>query len=147
MGKPVTIGVLMDRVFGGNAHRVLDVQERKGRAVRAGIVYEEYECGSYCSPDGCHGHEGRVIGIEIDGFVFCDEESHTGDMPQKYEELAAAVERAVEVLNMDEKTKQVDYTAAKCAKCGSHWLHCECEDPVLTGVREVDEGEKSDDEG
>lgn len=64
----------------------------------ASILREEYECGSYCSPNGCHGHMGRIIGIEIDGHYLCDDASHTGDTPVNQESLEEAVKKAVQIL-------------------------------------------------
>ena len=76
----------------------------------ARLIYEEYECASYCSPNGCTGHDGRVVGIAIDGFEFCDEESYLGDHPHQYKERVAALERAVAVLNGAAKVREAQGT-------------------------------------
>lgn len=66
--------------------------------MRASILREEYECCSYCNPNGCPGHEGRIVGIEIDGHYLCDDASHTGDTPVNQESLEEAVKKAVQIL-------------------------------------------------
>lgn len=66
--------------------------------MKADIVREEYECGRYCSPNGCMGHDGRVIGISLNGHAFCDQDSYTGDLPLDPVGVEAAVAKAVLIL-------------------------------------------------
>jgi len=46
------------------------------------VEYYEYECGSYCSPSGCHGHETDIpVAFEINGVRFVVEGYDGGDYP------------------------------------------------------------------
>jgi hypothetical protein len=67
--------------------------------IRASVIREEYECGNYCTVNGCGGHDGRVIGLDINGFEFCDMESYTGDWPQEAKQIEEVIKKAVEILN------------------------------------------------
>ena len=66
--------------------------------MKADIIREEYDCGKPCTPDGCPGHAGRIIGIELEGHDFCDQESYMGDFPRDIDGVEAAVANAVLIL-------------------------------------------------
>ena len=67
--------------------------------MKADCICEEVDCGSPCTPDGCPGHEGRVVGVSLDGFGFFDEDFVNGDDPNHPDEVTKVVERAVAILN------------------------------------------------
>jgi hypothetical protein len=47
------------------------------------IIPYEYECGSYCTPTGCHGHKDYniLIGFELNSELFYIEGADCGDYP------------------------------------------------------------------
>ena len=51
------------------------------------VEFYEYECGSYCSPNGCPGHMTTFpVGFFYKGFVFYVAGYNEGDFPQDNEQ-------------------------------------------------------------
>lgn len=54
----------------------------------------EYECGSYCSPNGCHGHVTDFpVGFTYKGFHFTVEGYLEGDFPNDHKQMTKDYQR------------------------------------------------------
>ena len=59
------------------------------------VEYYEYECGSYCSPDGCCGHVTTFpVGFFYKGFMFYVDGYKEGDFPQDNKQENADYQKA-----------------------------------------------------
>ena len=61
--------------------------------------YEDYDCGSPCTPNGCPGHEGRPVGLVIDGRLLADDDHVRGDDLHEPERLEAVLRQAADILS------------------------------------------------
>lgn len=67
--------------------------------MRAHIERDEVECGTACTPDGCPGHEGRIIGLTVDGVTLYDQEHLEGSVPDDQDKMDSVVLEAADVIN------------------------------------------------
>lgn len=74
----------------------------------------EYECASYCSPNGCMGHTTDIpVSITLDGISFVVDGYEGGDYPSSYdkakiEEVKNVVERLRHALTLAWKYQDLD---------------------------------------
>lgn len=67
------------------------------------VEYYEYECGNYCSVDGCKGHVTNIpVGVEIEGVMFYVDGYQGGDFPGEGKSITK-VQKAVAYLKSLEK--------------------------------------------
>ena len=77
------------------------------------IATYEYECGSYCHPNGCQGHRTDIpVGFGVGGVMFFVEGYCDGDYPGPDTEYVETVKKVVEALKeiltkAKEKTMQI----------------------------------------
>lgn len=76
--------------------------------MKAEVIHEEFDCGTPCTPNGCVGHEGRIVGLEVEGWGFYEEDYVNGDTPQHPDEVAATAKEAVRLIKGSD---------ANCKRC------------------------------